>query len=62
QRFDSEQVPIYTLGHLYRLRKAELAVAEKLPGLHLGGDSFFGVGLNAALRRAILCADRICNT
>ena len=59
---ETQQIPIYTLGHLERLAAAEQAVARALPGLYLGGDSFFGVGLNPALRRAMLCADRICNT
>jgi len=45
-------VPQYQVGHLQRLAAAEAELAEKLPGLHLAGDSFHGVGLNPAIRRA----------
>jgi len=44
-------VPQYTLGHLERVARFEAAVA-RWEGLHLAGDSFFGVGVLPAFRRA----------
>ncbi|MFQ5748764.1 MAG: protoporphyrinogen oxidase [Planctomycetota bacterium] len=44
-------VPQYTLGHLERVARFEAGVA-RWEGLHLAGDSFFGVGVLPAFRRA----------
>lgn len=43
-------VPHYGLGHDAETR-ALLANLESVQGLHLGGDAWFGIGINAALTR-----------
>ncbi|KAA3611655.1 MAG: protoporphyrinogen oxidase [Planctomycetota bacterium] len=54
----AQAVPQYNLGHLARVASFEQAV-NSLPGLHLAGDSFFGVGVNAAFRRAADVVDQL---
>jgi len=43
-------VPHYRVGHAQRFEKLEDRLAA-WRGLHLGGDSFSGIGINAAVRR-----------
>jgi len=44
-------LPQYAVGHLDRMRELEERVA-RLPGLHLLGNSYYGVGLPDLMRRA----------
>jgi oxygen-dependent protoporphyrinogen oxidase len=51
-------LPQYVLGHPERLRRLEQALSG-FPGLHLGGHSFRGVGVNALAEDAARIASRI---
>jgi oxygen-dependent protoporphyrinogen oxidase len=51
-------IPQYTLGHLDRLHRADASLA-RLPGLHLGGNSYRGVSANDCIRLAGTLADRM---
>jgi len=51
-------VPQYTLGHLDRVARFEASVA-RCEGLHLAGDSFFGVGVLPAFRKAAELAEKL---
>lgn len=44
-------IPQYHIGHLARLSRIEIRLAA-LPGLHLAGNSFHGVGLNDCTEQA----------
>ena len=52
-------IPQYTLGHLSRLDRI-LRRAAALPGLHLAGNSFRGVGMNDCIRTASELAEELC--
>lgn len=47
-----ESLPQYDVGHLARVDRIRYAVAERLPGLQVGGASLDGVGLAARARDA----------
>jgi oxygen-dependent protoporphyrinogen oxidase len=51
-------IPQYTLGHLDRLARADVALARH-PGLHLGGNSYRGVSANDCIRHAATTAERM---
>ena len=48
-------IPQYTLGHAERLRTIEGAL-EALPGVHLAGNAYRGVGVNDCVREAVRVA------
>jgi len=52
-------IPQYTVGHLSRLDRI-LRRAAALPGLHLAGNSFRGVGMNDCIRTASELAEELC--
>jgi oxygen-dependent protoporphyrinogen oxidase len=48
----------YTVGH--RARLDQLAAAEaRNPGLHLAGQSYHGIAMNACIEKAAPLADRL---
>jgi protoporphyrinogen/coproporphyrinogen III oxidase len=47
-----EALPQYDIGHLARVDRIRYAVADRLPGLQVGGASLDGVGLAARTRDA----------
>lgn len=47
-----DALPQYDVGHLARVERIRHAVAERLPGLQIGGASLDGVGLAARARDA----------
>ena len=51
-------IPQYTRGHLERVARIETQLAG-LPGLHVAGHGFRGVGVNACIEDASLLAARI---
>jgi oxygen-dependent protoporphyrinogen oxidase len=51
-------IPQYTVGHLERLASIDAGVA-RLPGLHLSGHGYHGVGINHVIAQARALADRI---
>ena len=51
-------IPQYTLGHGDRLRRAEAAL-EGLPGVHLAGNAYRGVGVNDCVRDAVRVAAHV---
>lgn len=53
-----QAIPQYTLGHGDRLRRAEAAL-EGLPGVHLAGNAYRGVGVNDCVRDAVRVAAHV---
>ena len=53
-----QAIPQYTLGHAERLRTAEGAL-EALPGVHLAGNAYRGVGVNDCVREAVRVAGMV---
>jgi len=51
-------IPQYELGHLARLERIDARLAG-LPGLHLTGNAYKGVGVNDCVRNALALAERI---
>ncbi|ADO69732.1 protoporphyrinogen oxidase [Stigmatella aurantiaca] len=51
-------IPQYTVGHLERLSAIDSALA-RLPGLHLAGNAYKGVGLNDCIRNAAALAETL---
>lgn len=51
-------IPQYNVGHEARVRRIEKLMAE-LPGLHLHGHSYRGVGLNDCVRASVAMAARL---
>jgi len=51
--------PQYDVGHLGRVDAAERALARELPGVHLVGASYRGVGIASCVRQAKEAAGRI---
>ena len=54
-------IPQYTVGHLDRLARIDAAIA-RLPGLHLAGHGYRGVGINHVIADARALADGISQT
>ena len=54
-------IPQYNVGHLTRLDRI-LRRAAALPGLHLAGNSFRGVGMNDCIRTAAELTEELCRT
>lgn len=52
-------IPQYNVGHLARVERIEAAV-RALPGLHLTGNAYRGVGLNDCTRNASQLAATLC--
>jgi oxygen-dependent protoporphyrinogen oxidase len=50
--------PQYDVGHLDRLARLDAAVAAHLPGLHLTGSAYRGVGLPDCIKQARAAAAR----
>ena len=53
-----EGIPQYTVGHLERLAAIDTELA-RLPGLHLNGHGYRGVGINHVIANARALADRL---
>jgi len=53
-----EGIPQYTVGHLDRVATIDAALA-RLPGLHLTGHGYGGVGINHVIANARALADRL---
>ena len=53
-----DAIPQYTVGHLDRLARVDAALA-RLPGLHLTGHGYRGVGINAGIADAVKLAARL---
>ncbi len=51
-------IPQYNIGHLERVERVR-AMAAQLPGLHLTGNAFDGVGLNDCIRASAQLAERL---
>nr|2IVD_A Chain A, Protoporphyrinogen Oxidase [Myxococcus xanthus]2IVD_B Chain B, Protoporphyrinogen Oxidase [Myxococcus xanthus]2IVE_A Chain A, PROTOPORPHYRINOGEN OXIDASE [Myxococcus xanthus]2IVE_B Chain B, PROTOPORPHYRINOGEN OXIDASE [Myxococcus xanthus] len=51
-------IPQYNLGHLERVAAIDAAL-QRLPGLHLIGNAYKGVGLNDCIRNAAQLADAL---
>lgn len=51
-------IPQYTVGHLERMAAIDAALA-RLPGLHLAGNAYKGVGLNDCIRNAAVLGDAL---
>jgi oxygen-dependent protoporphyrinogen oxidase len=51
--------PQYDVGHLGRVDAAERSLARQLPGVHLVGASYRGVGIASCVRQAKETAERI---
>ncbi len=49
-------IPQYNVGHLERITSIDAALA-RLPGLHLAGNAYKGVGINDCIRNALALAD-----
>jgi oxygen-dependent protoporphyrinogen oxidase len=54
-------IPQYVIGHLERLARIEDRLA-RLPGLHLAGNGYRGVAINACVAGAGPLAERIVST
>lgn len=54
-------LPQYTLGHLDRIARAEAALSQ-LPGVHLAGAAYHGVGVSACIRDGERVAARVAAT
>jgi len=55
-----ESMPQYTVGHAPRIAEMEARVAA-IPGLHLAGNAYHGVGIPDCVRSAKLAAERATN-
>lgn len=53
-----ESMPQYTVGHTARIAELEARIAE-LPGLHLAGNAYHGIGLPDCVRSGKRAADAI---
>jgi protoporphyrinogen/coproporphyrinogen III oxidase len=53
-----ESMPQYTIGHAPRIAEMEARVAA-IPGLHLAGNAYHGVGIPDCVRSAKLAAEKI---
>jgi oxygen-dependent protoporphyrinogen oxidase len=51
-------IPQYNVGHLERVTAIDEAVA-RLPGLHLAGNAYKGVGINDCIRNAFALGDAL---
>ena len=51
-------IPQYNVGHLERVASIDGALA-RLPGLHLAGNAYKGVGINDCIRNATALADAL---
>ena len=51
-------MPQYTVGHTARIAELEARIAE-LPGLHLAGNAYHGIGLPDCVRSGKRAADAI---
>jgi len=51
--------PQYDVGHLDRVAQME-SLAGTVPGLHLAGSSYHGIGMPDCIKSAIKAVDRIC--
>jgi oxygen-dependent protoporphyrinogen oxidase len=51
-------IPQYVVGHQERLNRIEKALAA-VPGLHLAGNAYYGIGLNDCVKQARHIADRL---
>jgi oxygen-dependent protoporphyrinogen oxidase len=54
-------IPQYTVGHGERLAKLEAILSERMPGLFLTGNAFYGIGINDCVASAELVARRVLN-
>jgi protoporphyrinogen/coproporphyrinogen III oxidase len=54
-------IPQYNVGHLGRVAAIDAALA-RLPGLHLAGNAYKGVGINDCIRNAFALGDRLAGT
>jgi oxygen-dependent protoporphyrinogen oxidase len=52
-------IPQYETGHLQRLAALDREL-ESVPGLHLAGNAYRGIGVNDCVREAAVLADRLC--
>ncbi len=55
-----EAMPQYTVGHGERVAEIE-ALVERIPGLHLAGNAYHGIGIPDCVRSARSVADRMLN-
>lgn len=53
-----DTMPQYTVGHTFRIAEIEGRV-ERVPGLHLAGNAYHGIGIPDCVRSAKQAADRI---
>ena len=53
-----ESMPQYTIGHTVRIAELEARIAA-IPGLHLAGNAYHGVGIPDCVRSAKQAAERI---
>ena len=53
-----EAMPQYTVGHGERVAEIE-ALVDAIPGLHLAGNAYHGIGIPDCVRSARLVSDRI---
>jgi oxygen-dependent protoporphyrinogen oxidase len=51
-------IPQYNVGHLERVAAIDAALA-RLPGLHLAGNAYKGVGINDCIRNALALGDTL---
>jgi oxygen-dependent protoporphyrinogen oxidase len=51
-------IPQYNVGHLERVASIDAALA-RLPGLHLAGNAYKGVGINDCIRNAFALGDSL---
>ncbi|MFL5348058.1 MAG: protoporphyrinogen oxidase [Hyalangium sp.] len=51
-------IPQYNVGHLERVAAIDSALA-RLPGLHLAGNAYKGVGINDCIRNALALGDAL---
>ncbi|WP_224242107.1 protoporphyrinogen oxidase [Hyalangium gracile] len=51
-------IPQYNVGHLERVASIDAALA-RLPGLHLAGNAYKGVGINDCIRNAFALGDML---
>jgi len=52
-------IPQYVLGHPERLAALDRELAS-VPGLHLAGNAYRGIGVNDCVREAVELAERLC--